>query len=188
MGASELKEEPLSKSKFILRVRVLGGIDFHYTFHQLVADIERKMATLLCSECGKSFTEAATLFIHQSRTHDKTTYSCDECGTDVIGKVTINNHKRRHKRSGDILSQDKLSQGIYCPGTKRPRDKMSPYLTLFCCSRRGHIVPGDILSQYRKGTYCPRRHIVPGQNVPPEVCYDSGSWVFIGTGIFGSNW
>ena len=61
MGASELKEEPLSKSKFILRVRVLGGIDFHYTFHQLVADIEREMTTLLCSECGKSFTEAATL-------------------------------------------------------------------------------------------------------------------------------
>ena len=74
--------------------------------------------------------------------------------------------------SGDILSQDKLSQGIYCPGTKRPRDKMSPYLTLFCCSRRGHIVPGDILSQYRKGTYCPRRHIVPVQD----------------TGIFGNIW
>ena len=98
MGASELKEEPLSKSKFILRVRVLGGIDFHYTFHQLVADIEREMTTLLCSECGKSFTEAATLFIHQSRTHDKTTYSCDECGTDVIGKVPFNNHKRRHQK------------------------------------------------------------------------------------------
>ena len=89
--------------------------------------------------------------------------------------------------------------GTFCPRTNCPRayivpgqnvhrDKMSPHLTLFCCSRRGHIVPGDILSQYRKGTYCPRRHIVPGQNVPPEVCYDSGSWVFIGTGIFGSNW
>ena len=39
MGASELKEEPLSKSKFILKVRVLGGVDFHYNFHQLVVDI-----------------------------------------------------------------------------------------------------------------------------------------------------
>ena len=29
-------------------------------------------------------------------------------------------------------------------------------------------------------TNCPRAYIVPGQNVPPEVCYDGGSWVFIG--------
>ena len=55
-----------------LRVRVLGLIDFHYTFHQLVADIEREMTTFLCSECGKSFREDPTLSIHQSRTHDKT--------------------------------------------------------------------------------------------------------------------
>ena len=55
-----------------LRVRVFGLIDFHYTFHQLVADIEREMTTFLCSECGKSFREEPTLSIHQSRTHDKT--------------------------------------------------------------------------------------------------------------------
>ena len=97
-----------------LRVRVLGLIDFHYTFHQLVADIEREMTTLLCSECGKSFTEAATLFIHQSRTHDKTTHSCDECGTDVIGKVTINNHKRRHKTPvvKNLQSRRKTRKGV----------------------------------------------------------------------------
>ena len=75
----------------------MGLIDFHYTFHQLVADIEREMTTFLCSECGKSFTEKATLSVHQSRAHDKTSYSCDECDTDVIGKVALNNHKRRHK-------------------------------------------------------------------------------------------
>ena len=79
------------------KVRVLGGIDFHFTFHHLVTDLQREMTTLLCTECGKSFTEEANLYIHQSRTHDKTSYSCDECGTDVIGKVALNNHKRRHK-------------------------------------------------------------------------------------------
>ena len=78
MGASELKEEPLSKSKFILKVRVLGGVDFHYTFHQLVADIEREMTTLLCHECGKSFTDEPLLNIHQTRQPDKTSYSCGE--------------------------------------------------------------------------------------------------------------
>ena len=124
-GASELKEGPVSKYKFInttrlqlsyfcnctidltkkwlylhiwrLRVRVLGGIGFHHTFHQLVASIEREMTTHLCTECGKSFTEEVLLLIHQTRIHDKTSYSCDECGADVIGKVSLSNHKRRHK-------------------------------------------------------------------------------------------
>ena len=43
----------------------MGGIDFHFTFHQLVTDLEREMTTLLCTECGKSFTEEANLYIHQ---------------------------------------------------------------------------------------------------------------------------
>ena len=80
-----------------LRVKVLGGIGFHHTFHQLVASIERGITTHLCTECGKSFTEEVLLLIHQTRIHDKTSYSCDECGADVIGKVSLSNHKRRHK-------------------------------------------------------------------------------------------
>ena len=75
----------------------MGGIGFHHTFHQLVASIEREMTTHLCTECGKSFTEEVLLLIHQTKIHDKTSYSCDECGADVIGKVSLSNHKRRHK-------------------------------------------------------------------------------------------
>ena len=55
------------------------------------------MTTHLCTECGKSSTEEVLLLIHQTRIHDKTSYSCDECGADVIGKVSLSNHKRRHK-------------------------------------------------------------------------------------------
>ena len=48
-------------------------------------------------EYGKSFTEEVLFLIHQTRIHDKTSYSCDECGADVIGKVSLSNHKKRHK-------------------------------------------------------------------------------------------
>ena len=92
----------------------MGLIDFHYTFHQLVADIEREMTTFLCSECGKSLTEKATLSIHQSRAHDKTSYSCDECDTDVIGKVALNNHKRRHK-TPVVRNLQKKNKCDICP-------------------------------------------------------------------------
>ena len=97
-----------------LVVRVLGLIDFHYTFHQLVTDIEKEMTTSLCSECGKSFTEEATLSIHQSRAHDKTSYSCDECDTDVIGRVASNNHKRRHK-TPVVRNLQKKNKCDICP-------------------------------------------------------------------------
>ena len=55
------------------------------------------MTINLCTKCGKSFTEEVLLLIHQTRIHDKTSYSCDEGGADVIGKVSLSNHKRRHK-------------------------------------------------------------------------------------------
>ena len=80
-----------------LREKVLGGIGFHHTFHQLAVSIKREMTTYLCTECGKSFTEEVLLLINHTRIHDKTSYSCDECGADVIGKVSLSSHKRRQK-------------------------------------------------------------------------------------------
>ena len=68
-----------------------------FSSYQLIVYIEREMTTLLCNECGKSFTDEPLLYIHQTRQHDKTSYSCGECGTEVIGKMALNNHKRSHK-------------------------------------------------------------------------------------------
>ena len=56
-----------------------------FSSYQLKVYIEREMTTLLCNECGKSFTEEVLLFILQTKIHDKTSYSCDESGADVIG-------------------------------------------------------------------------------------------------------
>ena len=68
-----------------------------FSSYQLIVYIEREMTTLLCNECGKSFTDEPLLYIHQTRQHDKTSYSCGECGTEVIAKIALNNHKRRQK-------------------------------------------------------------------------------------------
>ena len=43
-----------------------------------------------------------------------------------------------------------------------------------------HLDEGEGQGTFCPRTNCPRAYIVPGQNVPPEVCYDGGSWVFIG--------
>ena len=80
-----------------LREKVFGRNWFHHSFHQLVVSTENEMTAHLCTECGKSFTEEILLLIHQTRIHDKMSYSCDECGADVIGKVSLSNHKKRHK-------------------------------------------------------------------------------------------
>ena len=50
-----------------------------FSSYQLIVYIEREMTTLLCNECGKSFTDEPLLYIHQTRQHDKTSYSCCEC-------------------------------------------------------------------------------------------------------------
>ena len=68
-----------------------------FSSYQLIVYIEREMTTLLFNECGKSFTDEPLLHIHQTRQHDKMSYSCGECGTKVIGKMALNNHKRSHK-------------------------------------------------------------------------------------------
>ena len=109
----QLRGSPLTQ-RLLFWLDEFQWLDFHYTFHQLVADIEREMTTFLCSECGKSFTEKATLSVHQSRAHDKTSYSCDECDTDVIGKVALNNHKRRHK-TPVVRNLQKKNKCDICP-------------------------------------------------------------------------
>ena len=50
------------------------------------------MGVFLCNECGKNFEEEAYLYMHQSRTHDMNTFSCEKCGENVVGKKPLNNH------------------------------------------------------------------------------------------------
>ena len=68
-----------------------------FSSYQLIVYIEKEMTTLLCHECGKSFTDEPLLNIHQTRQPDKTSHSCGECSTEVIGKMALKNHKRKHK-------------------------------------------------------------------------------------------
>ena len=68
------------------------------------------MGTFLCSECGKSFTEEAYLYIHQTRVHDKTLLTCDTCGENCVGKVALQNHKRKHT----AVAKPKLKTILKC--------------------------------------------------------------------------
>ena len=60
------------------------------------------MGAFLCIECGKSFEEEAFLYIHQNKTHDKTAVrSCEKYGESFVGKVALQNHKRKHNNAVD---------------------------------------------------------------------------------------
>ena len=45
----------------------------------------------------KNFEEEAYLYMHQSTTHDMNTFTCEQCGENVVGKQTLKNHRRKHK-------------------------------------------------------------------------------------------
>ena len=73
--------------------------------------------------------------------------------------------------SQTFCPRTKCPSGHFVPGQYVSWDTLSPFLTIFWCGPVRHIVPADILSQYKKETKCPSTHIVPGQNVSLEFCY-----------------
>ena len=52
----------------------------------------------LCNECVKSSAKEVDLVIHQSRAHDKRSFSCEVCQENIIGKDKHRNHMRKHKQ------------------------------------------------------------------------------------------
>ena len=72
-----------------------------------------QMGVFLCIECGKSFEEEAFLFIHQNKTHDKTVRSCEKCGESFVGKVALQNHKRKHNNA--VAKMKAMMKCEICP-------------------------------------------------------------------------
>ena len=86
------------------------------------------MGVFLCNECGKNFEEEAYLYMHQSRTHDMGTFSCEKFGENVVGKKTLENHMRKHNtavgklkttRKCDICPYETKDQANLSKHTKR---------------------------------------------------------------------
>ena len=72
--------------------------------------------------------EEAYLNMHQSRTHDMGTFSCEKCGENVVGKKTLENHMRKHNtavgklkttRKCDICPYETKDQANLSKHTKR---------------------------------------------------------------------
>ena len=127
-----------------------------FSSYQLIVYIEREMTTLLCNECGKSFTDEPLLYIHQTRQPDKTSHSCGECSTEVIGKMALKNHKRKHKMPAvkNLERKHKARKGICLRGVPiYYNDKglsEGPHKEDACCQRCGLDVCGGSLRKKTK--------------------------------------
>ena len=71
------------------------------------------MVDFLCNECGKCFEQGVNLAVHQIRTYDKRSFTCEKCGEASVGKSTYNNHMRKHTNA--VAKPKALRKCDICP-------------------------------------------------------------------------
>ena len=71
------------------------------------------MVDFLCNECGKCFEEELNLAVHQFRTHDKRSFTCEKCYETFIGQSNYNNHMRKHNSA--VAKPKALRKCDICP-------------------------------------------------------------------------
>ena len=71
------------------------------------------MVDFICNECGKCYEEEVNLAVHQIRTHDKRSFTCEKCGETLIGRSTYNNHIRKHNSA--VAKPKALQKCDICP-------------------------------------------------------------------------
>ena len=71
------------------------------------------MVDFLCNECGKSYEEEVNLAVHQVRTHDKKSFTCEKCEETFIGKTTCSNQMRKHNSA--VAKAKALRKCDICP-------------------------------------------------------------------------
>ena len=55
------------------------------------------MDPLVCTPCGQTFEDKEKLSNHELRYHDKRVFTCDQCQKEVVGRVKLLDHRKKHK-------------------------------------------------------------------------------------------
>jgi predicted RNA-binding Zn-ribbon protein involved in translation (DUF1610 family) len=54
--------------------------------------------SLICHQCGKTFTRRSTLGQHERRHSNEGSYKCDECGSVAFSKANYLRHQQTHQK------------------------------------------------------------------------------------------
>ena len=55
------------------------------------------MVSFLCSLCGSTFSSEILLSRHMQRSHDSRIFNCETCNKELVGKMSLENHRKLHK-------------------------------------------------------------------------------------------
>ncbi|KAG4076660.1 hypothetical protein HA402_001947 [Bradysia odoriphaga] len=92
-GSAEISLSDLTFSceKCERKFALVGALKNHQRSHK-----EREKSSLICDQCGKSFTKRRNLVVHQRIHFDVKPYACDLCDKRFTQFSNLRSHKRMH--------------------------------------------------------------------------------------------
>ena len=111
----------------------------------MLKDIAQIWACFSAMNVEKNFKEEAFLYMHQSTTHDMNTFTCEQCGENVVGKKTLENHMRKHNTAVGKLKTTRKCD--ICPYETKDQANLSKHTKRVHIRIRTELLPSsDVLS------------------------------------------